>query len=136
MKNGLTIQERPALRIREVSKRFGRATALDRANLELRTGEQLALLGPNGAGKTTLVRCISGRAEPDSGEIEMLEQLLPSPGGRRKLGFVPQEVAVYPDLTARENLEVFGRFHGLNAKEIRKAVELGTGLDRSFGSCR
>jgi len=132
----MTVQGNLALRVREVSKRFGQATALDRANLELRTGEQLALLGPNGAGKTTLVRCISGRVEPDSGDIELLEQLLPSPGGRRKLGFVPQEVAVYPDLTARENLEVFGRFHGLNVKEIRKAVDwalVWTGLSDRAG---
>jgi ABC-2 type transport system ATP-binding protein len=136
MNDSSRIQGSPALRVREVSKRFGRATALERANLELRTGEQLALLGPNGAGKTTLVRCISGRAEPDSGEIEMLGQRLPSPGGRRKLGFVPQEVAVYPDLTARENLEVFGRFHGLNTQEIRTAVDwalVWTGLSDRAG---
>jgi ABC-2 type transport system ATP-binding protein len=119
----MNIQGNLALRVREVSKRFGRATALERANLELRAGEQLALLGPNGAGKTTLVRCISGRVVPDAGEIELLGQRLPSPGGRRKLGFVPQELAVYPDLTARENLEVFGRFHGLNAREIRAVVD-------------
>jgi len=111
-----------ALRIRDVAKRFGSAVALDGASLELRRGERLALLGPNGAGKTTLVRCITGRAVPDSGEIEMLDQPLPPSGGRQRLGFVPQEVAVYPDLTARENLEVFGRFHGLRGGDLREAV--------------
>jgi ABC-2 type transport system ATP-binding protein len=105
-----------------VAKRFGRAIALDRASLELRTGERLALLGPNGAGKTTLVRCISGRAVPDSGQIEMFDRPLPPTGGRQRLGFVPQEIAVYPDLTARENLEVFGRFHGLRGEDLREAV--------------
>ena len=113
----------PALRVRDVVKRFGGTVALDRAGLELRRGERLALLGPNGAGKTTLVRCICGRAVPDAGRMEMLDQLLPPTGGRQRLGFVPQEVALYPDLTARENLEAFGRFHGLRGGELRQAVE-------------
>ena len=112
----------PALRVRDVAKRFRGAVALDRASLELRRGERLALLGPNGAGKTTLVRCICGRAVPDSGQIEMLGRPLPPTGGRQRLGFVPQEVALYPDLTARENLEAFGRFHGLRGGELRQAV--------------
>ncbi len=130
----------PALRVRDVARRFGRTTALASASLELRTGERLALLGPNGAGKTTLVRCVSGRAVPDSGEIEMLGRPLPRTGGRRELGFVPQEIALYPDLTARENLQAFGRFHGLRGRELREAVEWGlewTGLcDRAGGLTR
>ncbi len=112
-----------ALAVRGVVKRFGPTTALDHAGLELRRGERLALLGPNGAGKTTLVRCISGRAVPDSGEIEMLGRQLPATGGRHDLGFVPQEIALYPDLTARENLEAFGRFHGLKGNELSRAVD-------------
>ena len=112
-----------ALLVRDVVKRFGATTALDHAGLELRRGERLALLGPNGAGKTTLVRCICGRAVPDSGEIEMLGRPLPPSGGRHELGFVPQEIALYPDLTARENLEAFGRFHGLRGSELRQAVD-------------
>jgi ABC-2 type transport system ATP-binding protein len=113
----------PALRVRDVTKRFGSAVALDRASFELRKGERLALLGPNGAGKTTLVRCICGRAVPDAGRIELLDEPLPPKGGRRELGFVPQEVALYPDLTARENLQAFGRFHGLHGEELGQAVE-------------
>ena len=87
---GLPSRGSLALRILDVAKRFGRAIALDRASLELRTGERLALLGPNGAGKTTLVRCISGRAVPDSGQIEMFDRPLPPTGGRQRLGFVPR----------------------------------------------
>jgi ABC-2 type transport system ATP-binding protein len=127
--DGVTMGERadtregPVLSVRDVVKRYGSAVALDRARLELRRGERLALLGPNGAGKTTLVRCICGRAVPDGGEIEMLGALLPRTGGREKLGFVPQEIALYPDLTARENLEAFGRFHGLRGPGLREAVE-------------
>jgi ABC-2 type transport system ATP-binding protein len=112
-----------ALMVRNVVKRFGPTMALDHAGLELRRGERLALLGPNGAGKTTLVRCISGRAVPDAGEIEMLGRRMPPSGGRHELGFVPQEIALYPDLTARENLEAFGRFHGLKGGKLRQAVD-------------
>ena len=118
-----SVEAEPALLIRDVGKRFGSTTALDHAGLELRRGERLALLGPNGAGKTTLVRCICGRAVPDSGEIEMLGRRLPPSGGRHELGFVPQEIALYPDLTARENLDAFGRFHGLRGGELRRAVD-------------
>jgi ABC-2 type transport system ATP-binding protein len=136
MKNSPKNQVNPALRVRDLGKRFGRVTALDHADLELRGGERLALLGPNGAGKTTLVRCISGVAVPDSGHIEMFEERLPRAGGRQKLGFVPQEVAVYPDLTTRENLEVFGRFHGLYARALDEAVDWAlewTGLSDRAG---
>jgi ABC-2 type transport system ATP-binding protein len=111
-----------ALRVRGVSKRFGPTTALDHADLELRRGERLALLGPNGAGKTTLVRCICGLARPDSGGIELFGRRLPPSGARQQLGFVPQEIALYPDLTTRENLDAFGRFHGLRGAELRAAV--------------
>ena len=79
--------------------------------------------GPNGAGKTTLVRCLSGRVRPDSGSMELLGRPLLPRSGREGLGFVPQELALYPDLTARENLGAFGRFHGLRGRELREAVE-------------
>lgn len=131
---------RTALRVQNVVKRFGTTIALDRAGLEIRRGERLALLGPNGAGKTTLVRCICGRAVPESGQIEMLGRRLPPSGGRHQLGFVPQEIALYPDLTARENLGAFGRFHGLRGNELDEAVEWAlewTGLaDRASGLTR
>ena len=126
----------PALRVRDVARRFGSTVAVASASLELRRGERLALLGPNGAGKTTLVRCISGRVAPDSGEIEMLGQPLPRSGARPKLGFVPQEIALYPDLTARENLEAFGRFHGLRGREVQEAARWAlawTGLSDRAG---
>jgi ABC-2 type transport system ATP-binding protein len=117
------VEAERALLVSDVVKNFGPTTALDHASLELRRGERMALLGPNGAGKTTLVRCICGRAVPDSGEIEMLGRRLPSSGGRHELGFVPQEIALYPDLTARENLEAFGRFHALKGGELRQEVD-------------
>lgn len=104
-----------ALRVTRACKRFGATQALDGAEVVLERGQLLLLLGPNGAGKTTLVRAVAGRVRLDQGEIELLGQRLDGPAGsaRSALGVVPQEIALYPLLTARENLEVFGAFHGL-----------------------
>jgi len=110
------------LTIDAARKRFGSVTALDGATLSLRAGELLALLGPNGAGKTTLIRAIAGRVTLDSGEIRLFDTPI---DGRRTppgLGIVPQELAVYPLLTARENLEAFGRLQGLSRGELGERV--------------
>src|ERR1700730_13174818 len=104
-----------ALRVTQAYKRFGATQALDGAEVTLERGQLLLLLGPNGAGKTTLIRAVAGRVRLDQGDIELLGRKLDgaAAGARRSLGVVPQEIALYPLLTARENLHVFGRFHGL-----------------------
>ncbi|MEM9185692.1 MAG: ABC transporter ATP-binding protein [Planctomycetota bacterium] len=107
----------------DIAKRFGDFTALEGVSLAVSKGERLALLGPNGAGKTTFVRCICGRMAPDRGRIELLGKRVPPRGNRGPLGFVPQEIAIYPDLTARENLMAFGRFHGVRGRELRRRVD-------------
>ena len=104
-------------------KRYGSVQALDGASFELRTGELLALLGPNGAGKTTLIRAISGRVRLDGGEIRVFDQPVAAGRTPRVLGIVPQELAVYSLLTARENLAGFGRLHGLAGAELSKQVD-------------
>jgi ABC-2 type transport system ATP-binding protein len=105
------------LTVRNAVKRFGPNKALDDVSLELRKGEWLALLGPNGAGKTTLVRAIAGRVRMDSGEVTL-------PGGKREtLGIVPQEISLYPKLTAEENLSCFGELQGLSGPALRQRVE-------------
>lgn len=113
----------PALSTHELTKRFGDFEALRGVSMEVQPGERLALLGPNGAGKTTLARCLCGTLAPDQGHIELLGRRLPKRGGRRELGFVPQELAVYPDLTTRENLRAFGRFQGLRGRELRHRID-------------
>ena len=114
------------LRVADAHKSFGATRALDGASLELREGEMLALLGPNGAGKTTLVRAIAGRARLDGGSIELFGRPLDDPGatsnGRARLGVVPQDIALYPLLTARENLQVWGRLHGVPSRELGPRV--------------
>jgi ABC-2 type transport system ATP-binding protein len=123
------------LTVVEARKAFGPVTALDGASFELQQGELLALLGPNGAGKTTLIRAIAGRVRLDGGSIHIFGEPLPSGGTHPALGIVPQEIALYPLMSARENLEIFGALQGMTGAELKRQVEWAlehTGLaDRS-----
>ncbi len=131
----------PVLEIDDAGKRFGGTEALRGAELRLRRGEWLGLLGPNGAGKTTLVRAIAGRVRLDRGRIVLLGEELGAEQGasgaaaRRRLGVVPQDVALYPHLSAAENLEVWGLLQGVRRTHIGERVAWAldwTGLrDRS-----
>ena len=111
------------LTVTGVRKKFGEVVALDGATLSLREGELLALLGPNGAGKTTLIRAISGRVQLDAGEIRLFGTPLTQRKTPPELGIVPQELAIYPSLTARENLEAFGRLQGLSSGDVTVQVK-------------
>ena len=108
------------LQIRDAKKRFGATVALDGLTLALEQGEMLGLLGPNGAGKTTLIRAISGRVRLDGGSVSLFGRVLEPGMVREDLGVVPQENALYPLLTARENLETFGRMNRLEGKHLRE----------------
>ena len=103
-------------------KTFGSVVALDGATLALREGELLALLGPNGAGKTTLIRAISGRVQLDAGELRLFGKLLTGRKTAPELGIVPQEIAIYPSLTARENLGTFARLQGVAPGDVAERV--------------
>jgi len=122
------------LQIREARKKFGAVTALDGASFELRQGELLALLGPNGAGKTTLIRAVAGRVKLDAGEIRLFDRAITWGRTPPELGIVPQEIALYPLLSARENLEIFGRLQGLKGAaltaNVRWALERTALVDR------
>ena len=128
------------LSVANARKRFGQALALDGASLELQQGELLALLGPNGAGKTTLIRAIAGRVRLDGGEITLFDRVVDGRHTPPELGIVPQDVALYPLLTARENLEAFGSLHGLAGQKLSKQVDWAlelTGLaDRARASVK
>ena len=110
------------LTVTDARKSFGEIKALAGASLELRQGELLALLGPNGAGKTTLIRAITGRVRLDAGEIRLFDRVLSGGTTPPELGIVPQEVAIYPLLTARENLDAFGRLYGLTGAVLKQQV--------------
>jgi ABC-2 type transport system ATP-binding protein len=115
------------LACRGLAKRFGPVQAVRELGFELAPGETYGLLGPNGAGKTTTISIVCGLLDPDAGEV-LLEgaRLTPqSVGVKAAIGYVPQELAIYPDLTARENLRFFGRLYGMRRRELeRRAGEV------------
>jgi ABC-2 type transport system ATP-binding protein len=98
---------------------------VDGVGFEIRAGESYGLLGPNGAGKTTTISMLCGLLHADSGVVEVGGT--PMRTGRceakQHLGLVPQDIALYPDLTARENLRFFGRLQGLTRAELRTRVD-------------
>lgn len=110
------------LQVEALVKRFGAVTAVDGVSLELRAGECLGLLGPNGAGKSTLIRAIVGRVIPDSGSVAVFGSAAASAEAWATLGWVPQELALYPRLSAEENLHSFGRYTGLTGKALQDAI--------------
>jgi ABC-2 type transport system ATP-binding protein len=112
----------PSLEVRDVFKAFGSRQALAGVSLAIAPGEILGLLGPNGAGKSTLVKSVAGRVHPDSGEVRILGNLPSSTASRAAVGYVPQEIALYPTLSSRENLSAFGRYQGLSGEELKSAI--------------
>jgi ABC-2 type transport system ATP-binding protein len=115
------------LTIDNVTKRFGEIVALDGVSLSLARGEFFGLLGPNGAGKTTLMSLVAGLRAPDGGSISINGQRV-GPNAmapRHELGFVPQAIALYEELSAEENLRLFGKLYGLAGQELRDRVDHG-----------
>ncbi|HXT71876.1 MAG TPA: ABC transporter ATP-binding protein [Vicinamibacterales bacterium] len=110
------------LEVAGARKKFGDIEALAGASFDVRPGELLGLLGPNGAGKTTVIKAIAGRVHLDEGTIRVFGRTLTSRDSRPDVGLVPQELAVYPLLTARENLEVFGALYGVSKSELPRRV--------------
>src|SRR5438874_7688567 len=106
----------PILEVIDLHKRYGDNVALQSVSFRIEEGEMFGLLGPNGAGKTTLLSIVSSLLEPTSGEVKILgERLTPTDRQlRRILGVVPQDLAIYGELTARENLAFFGALYGLS----------------------
>ncbi len=115
--------ESPALEIVNLRKNYRRIEALRGVDFELGRGECLAFLGPNGAGKTTLIRALAGRTRPTEGTIKVFGHPIDSIGARQALGLVPQDLALYGDLTTRENLMAFGKFHGVPRRELKKRID-------------
>lgn len=107
--------------LQNITRRYGRVTALDGVSLEIGRGEFFGLLGPNGAGKSTLMALISGLSTPDSGDLSIAGQ--PHSARPQPLpGFVPQTIALYGDLSAENNLRFFGELHGLRGAELRERI--------------
>ncbi|KHF41677.1 daunorubicin resistance protein DrrA family ABC transporter ATP-binding protein [Halalkalibacter okhensis] len=113
------------LETENLQKVFKGRKAVDGVSFYMDKGESVGLLGPNGAGKSTTISMISSLVKPTSGEVRLHGQsVLKDPGQiRRVLGVVPQEIALYQELTAYENLKFFGRIYGLKGKELERRIQ-------------
>ena len=112
------------VKINALNKNFGETKAIDHLSLEIFKGEIYGLLGPNGAGKSTLIKILSGLLNKNSGNVRMFGYDLSSDSIKikQRIGVVPQELAIYNDLTASENVQFFAKLYGLNRAEAAEAA--------------
>jgi ABC-2 type transport system ATP-binding protein len=115
----------PVLWCKDLRKRFKERLAVDGVGFEVAPGETYGLLGPNGAGKTTTISMICGLLRRDGGEVTVAGASLGHDPGQVKaaIGYVPQDVALYPDLSGLENLRFWGRMYGLAGRDLAERVE-------------
>jgi ABC-2 type transport system ATP-binding protein len=113
------------VKIEGLTKKFGNLTAVDNINLNIEEGEIYGLLGPNGAGKSTIINILCGLLAMDKGTIEILGKDLEknSTYTKQNIGVVPQDIAIYEDLTAYENVKFFASLYGLKRSELKRKVE-------------
>lgn len=113
------------IEVNGLTKSYGGLKAVDEVSFSVDKGEVFGLLGPNGAGKSTLISMITTLLKPDSGSITVNGYKLNGENSeiRKILGLVPQEIALYPTLTARENLNFWGRMYGLKGSLLKERVE-------------
>ena len=112
------------IRLEGLGKKFGEREAVRSLSLEIPRGEVFGLLGPNGAGKTTTISMVIGTLPPSVGDVHIDgKSLVNDPSLRRRVGVAPQALALYEDLSARENLEFFGGLYGLRGRELNAAVD-------------
>src|SRR5580704_15067505 len=106
-------------------KSYGTLTAVDGVSLRAGKGETIGLLGPNGAGKTTTVSIIAGLVRPDAGEVRINGRTLSSDvdPAKRDIGLVPQDLGLYEEMSARENLHLFGALYDLDGAQLKRAMD-------------
>ncbi len=121
--SGLRPEDIPAIVCKGLSKRFGEIEALRELTLLVPRGTTFGLLGPNGAGKTTSIRLWLGLTAPSSGTAFVLGRRIPPREVLPRVGYMPQDVAVYGDLTVDENLALFGRLVGMGAEAIENRTD-------------
>lgn len=114
-----------AIEVQNLKKSFGDFVAVQDASFSAESGEVLSLLGPNGAGKSTTISMLSGLLAPTGGDACIMgHSVIREPEAAKKsLGVVPQDIALYPDLSARENLVFWGKMYGLRGAALKSAVD-------------
>jgi ABC-2 type transport system ATP-binding protein len=115
--------DEPVLAVAELTKTFGERTAVDGVSFGVAPGEIYGLLGPNGAGKTTTIKMVCGLLRADGGTVDIGGHPAGTLAAKALVGYVPQEIALYPDLTARENLRFLGRLYGLGGRLLDERVD-------------
>jgi ABC-2 type transport system ATP-binding protein len=115
----------PIIEVRNLVKRYGELTAVDSVSFEVKGGEIFGLLGPNGAGKTTTIAILSSLIPPTSGTalVAGIDVTRDSLAARSKIGVVPQEIALYPSLSARENRTFWGRMYGVPSEALPRRID-------------
>src|SRR5260370_31004129 len=112
------------LEVKALRKSYGNFIAVDGVSLRADTGEMIGLLGPNGAGKTTTVSIMAGLLRPDAGAVLIEGQPLRGDTDpvKRRIGLVPQDLALYDEMSARDNLAFFGALYGLDGAAAKRAI--------------
>lgn len=111
-----------SIKVKQISKRFGKKTVLQNISLTIEQGKMYGLIGPSGAGKTTLVKMIVGMDTADHGKIHVLNNQMPSLRALHKIGYMAQADSLYVNLTGRENLNFFAMLFKLNKSERKKRI--------------
>ena len=130
------------IEINGLRKQFGDLVAVDDVSFQVKGGEIFGFLGPNGAGKSTTINCLAGLLRPTSGSVRILgiDVVTDGPESRRQLGVVPQELALYEELSAAENISYWGAAYGLRGDELKHrvndALNLIGLLDRAKEPCK
>jgi ABC-2 type transport system ATP-binding protein len=118
------------LQVERLSKRYGQRVAVNAISFSISQGETVGLLGPNGAGKTTAIAMISGISRPDGGQVSLGGVSLAQNANalKRRVGLVPQDLALYEELSAWANLQLFGGLYGLRAAELEPRAKAALAL--------
>jgi len=114
-----------AIEVNNLKKSFGDLQAVDDASFKADSGEVLSLLGPNGAGKSTTISMLSGLLAPNAGDASIMGHSVTKEPvlAKKSLGVVPQDISLYPDLSARENLVFWGKMYGLRGAALKVRVD-------------
>ncbi len=132
------VEKREILVVEDLAIHFGGVHALDGVALTARTAEIAGVIGPNGAGKTTTMRMLVGLLEPDGGHIRVAGEPMTtsSTAAKKFIGYVPQDLAIYPELSGRENLSFFAGLYGMPRGDIGARVDEILELVGAKRACR
>jgi ABC-2 type transport system ATP-binding protein len=113
------------LNVSNLTKSYGARRAVDAVSFQVQAGQTVGLIGPNGAGKSSTVSMICGLLRPDAGKVELEGEAVTAglSDAKRKIGFVPQDLALYDDLSARENLKLFAALYGIRGAELKRRCD-------------